>query len=417
MKVLIAGGGIGGLTTALALDASDIRAEVFEQSREFGELGVGINLLPHAVKHLAQLGLLAELDRAGIRTRCVVFATRLGQQVWYDPRGLDAGYDTPQLSIHRGRLQGVLRDAALARLGPACLHTGAQLVGFRTAGDRVVATFEDRTDGGTFEVDGDVLVGADGIHSTVRSLLYPDEGPPKWNGILIWRGAREWPVFADGQTMLIAGGTPAKLIVYPIHARPGEPAMRLTNWAVAACIGDGSAPPPRREDWKRQARRDEALPFVRSSFRLDGLGALGGLDATALVEATDDMFEYPMCDREPLPRWTFGRVTLLGDAAHPMYPTGSNGGSQAILDAVALARHLRGGGGLSAYEHERRPATREVVYASRQGGSEKVIDLVEGRAPDGFADLDQIATYVERAAIVKGYAQLAGYAIEQVNRT
>jgi 5-methylphenazine-1-carboxylate 1-monooxygenase len=415
MKVLIAGGGIGGLTTALALHQAGFETDVFEQAREFRELGVGINLLPHAVKHLQQLGLQRELDQVGIRTRSVVFATRLGQQVWYDPRGLDAGYDTPQVSVHRGRLQSILLDAVRARLGSAHVHPGSRLLGFRSDPRGVVAEFEHRSDLRRLDVAGDALIGADGIHSTVRSLLYPYEGPPVWNGIMVWRGAREWPVYADGRTMLVAGGNAAKFVVYPIHADAARPGVCLTNWAVAARVGDGSAPPPRREDWNRPGRLEEALPFVRDHFRIDRL------DPAALVEATEPIFEYPMCDRDPLPRWSFGPVTLLGDAAHPMYPTGSNGASQAILDAAALTRHLRSGGSIStalqAYDDERRPATAAVVYANRQGGSEGVIDLVEARAPNGFDELDRVATYAERAAIVSSYARLAGYALEQVNRS
>jgi 2-polyprenyl-6-methoxyphenol hydroxylase-like FAD-dependent oxidoreductase len=340
MKVLIAGGGIGGLAAGLALHSSGVDVEIFEQVSEFRELGVGINLLPHAVTVLQRLGLMAALDQAGIRTRAVVFATRLGQQVWYDPRGLDAGYDAPQFSIHRGRLQGILLDAARERIGGDHIYPAMKLVGFRNEGERVVAEFERRSAEVVARrtVAGDVLIGADGIHSTVRASLFPDEGPPVWNGTLLWRGAREWPVYGDGRTMLIAGGNAAKLVVYPIHVDAERPEVRLTNWAVAARIGDGTAPPPRREDWNRPGRRDEVLPFVRNHFRVDFL------DAGALIQTTESIFEYPMCDRDPLPRWSFERVTLLGDAAHPMYPTGSNGGSQAILDAASLARHIQSGG-------------------------------------------------------------------------
>jgi 2-polyprenyl-6-methoxyphenol hydroxylase-like FAD-dependent oxidoreductase len=214
--------------------------------------------------------------------------------------------------------------------------------------------------------------------------------------------------------MVIAGGNRAKFVYSPIHADPARPARRLMNWAVMAQIGDGSQPPPRREDWSRPGRLDEALPFVRDTFDL------AFVDPVALIEATDPFYEYPCCDRDPLPRWSFGRVTLLGDAAHPMYPTGSNGASQAILDALALARHLTSGGpvvdALSAYDAERRPPTAAIVHANRRGGPEGVIDVVEARAPDGFDDLEAVASYAERKAIVRGYASLAGYAQHQVNR-
>lgn len=414
MKVVIAGAGIGGLTAALAFHQTGIEAELFEQAHELHELGVGINLLPHAVKELAALDLLPELDRAGIRTRELVLMNRFGQEVWRELRGTDAGYELPQISIHRGRLHGVLYQAVRQRLGADRIHLGHQFAGFAERGDHVRARFARRAQGEPIEVAGDVLVGADGIHSALRAAFYPAEGPPVWNGIMLWRGATEWPVYADGRTMVIAGGNDAKFVYYPIHLDPTRPQQRLTNWAIMARLGDGSEPPPRREDWSRPGRLDEALPFVRDRFRLDFV------DPAALIKATSTFYEYPCCDRDPLPRWSFGRATLLGDAAHPMYPTGSNGASQAILDARSLARHLAAGApvteALAAYDAERRPATAEIVLASRRGGPERVIDLVEARAPGGFTDLDAVASHAERAAIVRGYAALAGYAPDQVNR-
>jgi len=260
----------------------------------------------------------------------------------------------------------------------------------------------------------DALIGADGIHSTVRSILYPGEGPPVWKGIMLWRGATNWPVHFDGRTVVVAGGNTAKFVFYPIHADPAKPDVRLTNWGIMARIEEAAKPPPRREDWNRPGRLDEALPFVRDRFRL------GFVNPVALIEATGTFYEYPNCDRDPLPRWSFDRVTLLGDAAHPMYPVGSNGASQAILDARSLAKHLTSGASvaeaLTAYDVERRPATAEIVLANRKGGPERVIDVIEARAPDGFDDIDKVAGYEEREAIVRGYASMAGYAKEQVNR-
>ena len=414
MKVVIAGCGIGGLTTALALHQAGIDVEIFEQARGVRELGVGINLLPHAVKELAALGLLPQLDRAGIRTRRLIYMNRYGQPVWDELRGLDAGYDLPQISIHRGKLQTVLYRAAIARLGARHIHIGHCFVDFDERAGGVVARFERRSDGRVVDVAGDALIGADGIHSRLRSIFYPDEGHPAWNGIMLWRGATDWPVYADGRTMVIAGGNAAKFVFYPIYVDPARSAYRLTNWAIMARLGDGSTPPPCREDWSRPAQLEEVLPFAHEKFRLDFI------DLPALIEATDVVYEYPCCDRDPVPRWSFGRATLLGDAAHPMYPTGSNGASQAILDARCLAPQLTSGAtvtdALAAYEDERLPATAEIVMANRRGGPEGVIDLVEERAPEGFDDLEAVASYAERAAIVRGYASMAGYAKDQVNR-
>ena len=415
MHVLIVGGGIGGLAAALSLHAAGIDCTVFEQVRELRELGVGINTLPHAIKELAALGLLPALDRAGIRTRELVYANRFGQVVWRELRGTDAGFDTPQFSIHRGKLHTVLLDAVRERLGAGKLRGGCRLVSFAEHGDRVEARFEQRDSGEIITADGDALVGADGIHSTVRAAFYPTEGAPVWNGTMLWRGAADWPVHVDGRTMVIAGGMAAKFVFYPIHFDPSAPQRRLTNWAVMARVaGPANAPPPRREDWNRPGEWDEVEPFMRDRFRLDFV------DPLALIRASGTFYEYPLCDREPLPRWSFGRATLLGDAAHPMYPVGSNGASQAVLDACCLARHLSSGAAvpeaLAAYDAERRPMTAEIVMNNRKGGPERVIDVLEERAPDGFTDVDAVASHAEREAIVRGYASIAGFAREQVNR-
>jgi 2-polyprenyl-6-methoxyphenol hydroxylase-like FAD-dependent oxidoreductase len=412
MKVIIAGGGIGGLTTALMLHARGIDCEVFEQAEQVRELGVGINTLPHAIKELAGLGLLPRLDAVAIRTYELFYTNRFGQEIWREPRGLDAGYDVPQFSIHRGRLQGVIHQAARARLGESRIHTGHRLGAFREDEGGITAYFFDRSGAHRATARGDVLIGADGIHSAVREALYPNEGPARWNGAMLWRGAIDWPCFLTGRSMIVAGGMAAKLVVYPI-AEGAREDRRLTNWAVVAKIADGATTPPRKEDWSRPGRMEDLAPHIRRF-------AIGAVDAQALIEATPEFWEYPMCDRDPLPRWSHGRVTLLGDAAHPMYPVGSNGASQAILDARALADRLAGGEhpthALWAYEQERLPPTAQIVRMNRSGGPEGVIDAVEARAPDGFSNIDAVLSYEQRMAIVRGYAATAGFARDQVNR-
>jgi 5-methylphenazine-1-carboxylate 1-monooxygenase len=412
MKVLIAGGGVGGLTLALMLHRRGIGVELFEQSSEIRELGVGINTLPHAIRELAELGLLPALDRVAVRTRELIYMNRFGQDVWREPRGVDAGFDVPQFSIHRGRLQSVIHRAVLAELGESAIRTGCRLGSFQQHEGGVRAYFFDREGRHVRTAEGDVLVGADGIHSMLRASLFPNEGPPSWNGIMLWRGAADWPVFLDGRSMIIAGGMAAKCVVYPI-AEGAREGSRLTNWAIAVKTGDGSAPPPRREDWSRPGRFEDLMPHVRR-FKV------GEVDVPALITATPEFWEYPMCDRDPLPRWTHGRVTLLGDAAHPMYPVGSNGASQAILDARCLADHFVRAdspqAALAAYEAERLPATADIVRMNRKGGPEGVIDAVEQLAPDGFGRIDDVLTYEERKAIVRGYANVAGFVQEKVNR-
>jgi 2-polyprenyl-6-methoxyphenol hydroxylase-like FAD-dependent oxidoreductase len=411
MKVIVIGGGIGGLTTALMLHARGIDCEIFEQSDAVRELGVGINTLPHAIKELAELGLLDRLDAAAIRTYELIYTNRFGQEVWREPRGTDAGYEYPQFSVHRGRLQGVIYHAVRSRLGESRIHTGYRLGAFTQDDGGVTAYFFDRNGSHRATARGDVLVGADGIHSAVREALFPNEGPARWNGSMLWRGAIDWPQFLTGRTMVIAGGMAAKLVVYPI-AECSRPGHRLTNWAVMVKIADPGVP-PRKEDWSRPGRFEELMPHVQRF-------CIPCVDAKALIEATPEFWEYPLCDRDPLPRWSHGRVTLLGDAAHPMYPVGSNGASQAILDARCLADRLRGAEhplhALWLYEQERLPMTAQVVQMNRKGGPEGVIDAVEERAPEGFSNVDDVLPFEQRKAIVRGYASTAGFAREQVNK-
>ncbi|WP_050386995.1 flavin-dependent oxidoreductase [Bradyrhizobium pachyrhizi] len=412
MKAIIVGGGIGGLTTALMLRSRGISCELYEQSETIRELGVGINTLPHAIRELAGLGLLDKLDKVAIRTYELFYLTRHGQQVWHEKRGLDAGHDVPQFSIHRGRLQSVIHQAVIDRLGADAIHTGCRLGSFTQDEGGVSAYFFDRSGAHVHTARGDILIGADGIHSKVRQTLFPDEGGPCWNGLMLWRGATDWPAFLTGRSMIIAGGLNAKAVIYPI-APGSSPASRLTNWAVLVRIGDGTSPPPRREGWSNLGRRDEMTPYV-TSFTIPQV------DFTGLINATPEFWEYPCCDRDPLPYWSSGRVTLLGDAAHPMYPVGSNGASQAILDARCLAdmlarsEHPRQA--LAAYERQRLPMTADIVASNRRGGPEGVIDAVEQLAPQGFTDVDTILNYEAREAIVRGYAAKAGFAARVVAR-
>jgi 2-polyprenyl-6-methoxyphenol hydroxylase-like FAD-dependent oxidoreductase len=394
------------------LHARGIDCEIFEQADAIRELGVGINTLPHAIKELADLGLLARLDAVAIRTYELFYTNRFGQEIWREPRGLDAGYDIPQFSIHRGRLQSVIYQAVRARLGESRIHLNCRLGSFTQDEGGVTAYFFDRNGAHRATARGDVLIGADGIHSVVRDKLFPNEGPPRWNGLMLWRGAIDWPTFLTGRSMVVAGGLAAKLVVYPI-AEGTRPDKRLTNWAVVGRVADGSTPVPQKQDWSRPGRFEDLMPHVQR-FRIPYM------DARALIEATNEFWEYPMCDRDPLPRWSHGRVTLLGDAAHPMYPVGSNGASQAILDARCLADQLKDADhpvhALWSYEQTRLPMTAEIVRMNRRGGPEGVIDAVEARAPDGFSNIDDVLSFEQRKAIVRGYASAAGFAREQVNK-
>ncbi len=405
MTIVIAGAGIGGLTTALMLHQRGLDVVVYEASRTVRELGVGINILPHAVRELAELGLLPALDATGIRTRELVYLTKSGQEVWREKRGLDAGHPVPQFSIHRGRLQALLYAAVMERLGPNAVRAGRRLTGFVQDEGGVSAHFIDTVEGGAAEtIRGAALICADGIHSVGRRHFYPDEGPPSWNGVVMWRGATDWPIWLAGFSMAIAGGFSGKFVLYPIA--PPKDGTQLTNWVVNIKLKDPAISPPPPENWSRPASLAAVLPYA---LRF----AIPGFDVAGLIRATASIFEYPMADRDPLPRWTFGRVTLLGDAAHPMYPVGSNGASQAVLDARCLADNLvraeHPRAALWRYEEERLTATAKVVALNRAGGPERVIDEIEKRAPAGFDDINNVLSEDERRAIVVGYAQTAGF--------
>ena len=407
MAVVIAGGGIGGLCIALALDAVGIKATVLEQVGEVRALGVGINLLPHAVRVLTALGLHDELAPAAIHTAELAYFNKHGQEIWREPRGRAAGYDHPQFSIHRGELQMRLLRAAEARLGADRILRGVRVTGFAQAGETVTVTTADGR-----HVDCDLLIAADGIHSTIRAQLYPDEGAPIWNGRVLWRAISEdQPLFLTGRTMIMAGHQDQKFVCYPICPDALARGRARVNW-IAELAFDKSGG-WRREDWNRAGNRDDFAPrFASWKFPW--------LDVPALIASATTIYEYPLVDRDPLPRWTFGRVTLAGDAAHPMYPVGSNGASQAILDAECLAseiaRHGATGAALEAYEAQRRPPTSAIVLANRGNGPEQVMQLAEERAPGGFARIEDVIARDELEAIAARYKQVAGFAKDTVNR-
>lgn len=396
MRILIIGGGIGGLAAALSLRAAGFSEVVVAESvAEIHPLGVGINLLPHAVRELTELGLAARLEEQAIATAELAYHNRFGSLIWSEPRGLAAGYRWPQYSIHRGDLQMLLLREVEAS-GVRVL-TGHELTGFGES----EAEF---ADGSTLGFD--LLVGADGIRSTVRARLYPDEGPPPWNGLVLWRGTTYATPFLNGRSMIMAGDGEQKFVAYPI--KDGEPS--LINW-IAERPAPGQAAD--RGDWNRRVPAEEVLPHF-AGWRFDWL------DVPELIAGARTIYEYPMVDRDPLPQWTRGRVTLLGDAAHAMYPIGSNGASQAILDARVLACHLAGiddvDQALAAYEQDRRPPTTALCLANRELGPEIVMKLAHERAPDGFTDIEQILPLAERAAIAAGYKRKAGFDPELLNQ-
>jgi 5-methylphenazine-1-carboxylate 1-monooxygenase len=401
---VVIGAGIGGLATALSLHQAGVAVDIFDSTPELRPLGVGINLLPHAVRELDALGLLGELRAHGIAPSALVYCTKQGREIWREPRGMAAGYPWPQLSIHRGVLQEILRGAVVERLGAHALHLGRRLVRLGGSREQPVAEFEDG------KVDADFIVAADGIHSAARAQRYPAEGAFLWNGSLLWRGIAEMAPVLDGRTMVWAGHPDQKFVGYPISDGPGG----AQQFNFIAELKRPHSDLARSEDWNRQGSLDDFLPqFKEWDF--------GWLDVPAIIEAAPETFLFPMVDREPVPQWTFGRTTLLGDAAHPMYPIGSNGASQAILDARVLAGCIRRHRddidvALRRYEDARRPATAAIVQANRGFGPELPMKLVEDRAPGGFADIADVITAEEIADATENYRATAGFSLAALQR-
>jgi 2-polyprenyl-6-methoxyphenol hydroxylase-like FAD-dependent oxidoreductase len=410
MTVLIVGAGIGGLTLALSLHQAGIPCRVFESVAELRPLGVGINVLPHAVRELTELGLQDALAETGIATAELAYFSKHGKKIWAEPRGKAAGYNWPQFSIHRGALQMMLLRTARQRLGTDCIVTGQHLLDWTQTPNGVTARFSSHNGAAIAQEQGSILIAADGIHSATRAALYPNEGPPVWAGAILWRGVTRGLPFLTGRTMAMIGHEHQKFVAYPISRAAADDGESLINW-----IAEIKFPADRawkREDWNRGGNTADFLPkFI--DWRFDWL------DVPALIQAADGCYEYPMVDRDPLPRWTHGRVTLLGDAAHPMYPIGSNGASQAILDARVLTRELLRHGttqaALTAYEAERRPATARIVMANRGNGPDQVLELVESRAPNGFDRLEDILRPEELEAVANGYKKIAGFEVEALN--
>jgi 2-polyprenyl-6-methoxyphenol hydroxylase-like FAD-dependent oxidoreductase len=407
MTVLIAGAGIGGLALSLALQQRGIEFIAFDAAQELKPLGVGINILPHGAGELAEFDILDAIEAVSVKTRELRYVNKFGQHIISEMRGRYAGHELPQFSIHRGMLHATMLEAVRARAGQDAVRPGHRFESFQETSSGVVARFR-RADQTLVEVPGDILVGADGIHSAVRAQLHPGDGGMLWNGIMMWRGTVDWPTFDGGDTMIVSGDMKEKLLYYPI-APGAKPGTMLTNWVLCGEVSQGISSPPERESWSRRGTMERAFPYAKN-FRLPDL------DVLAMIEATPEFFEYPMCDREPLTKWGTARVTLLGDAAHPMYPVGSNGAAQSIIDGKRLGHFLGTHDPVEAlreYEKERIPATSALVRSNRLGGPERVVDVVSERAPNGFDKLEDIISQDELIAISKGYAKMAGFSLNE----
>ncbi len=404
MSVLIAGGGIAGLTLGLTLHEIGVPFRIFESRQVVRPLGVGINIQPNASRELIAMGLEGELDAIGVRTREYGFYSKHGHEIWVEPRGAAAGYDWPQYSIHRGHLQMLLFRALVERAGMASIVCGARA-------QSVTPTFSGvrlHTTEGAFE--GDLLIACDGIHSAIRAERHPDEGAPIWNGAVLWRATSKAPAFRGGASMALIGHGTQRIVAYPLTEPDPETGLCQMNW-IAEKVFDTEGGWS-REDWTK--------PVDPAVFRDDFADwKYDWFDAPALIDGASEVLEYPMVDRDPLERWTEGKVTLLGDAAHPTYPVGSNGASQAILDARCLgAAFLEHGvtqDALEAYETERRPATSAVTLANRGAGPDAVMQWVEDRCDGQFDDIEDVIPRAELAAHADRYKQLSGMTVDAVN--
>jgi 2-polyprenyl-6-methoxyphenol hydroxylase-like FAD-dependent oxidoreductase len=402
-EVIIVGGGIGGLTLALALYHVGIASRVCEAAPEIKPIGVGINLLPHATRELSRLGLEADLAGVAVATREAVFFNRFGQLIYREPLGKSAGYEWPQFSIHRGDLQYVLLRALRERIGEERIHLGWNCVGFAQDSAGVTARFRS-TEGAELPAQlGSALVACDGLHSVIRRQLHPAEGEPLYSGVNMWRGVTRWPAILSGASMIRAGWlAQGKMVIYPIRDRIDREGRQLINW-----VAEIETPRHPDRDWNRVGRLEDFVGAFEG-WRFDWL------DVPGFIRAADTILEFPMIDQDPLPWWSKGRVTLLGDAAHPMVPRGSNGAGQAILDARALADCLAAGddpvGALKAYEERRLEPTANVVRMSRTNPPDAILREVYQRTGDRpFTRIEDVISVAELSALSDGYKRVAGY--------
>jgi len=409
--IIIVGAGIGGLTLGLALHQAGIPCCIYESVPDIKAIGVGINLLPHATKEFAALGLEDELSRVAIETRDATFFNRFGQLIYQEPLGRAAGYDHPQFSIHRGDLQMVLLEAFRARVGADRLITNRHCAGVTQDATSVTVTFSDGVGGANrVAVRGRAAIACDGINSAIRKQFFPDEGEPRYSGVNMWRGVTRWKPMLSGASMVRAGWlSHVKMVIYPIRAA-GSDGLQLINW-----VAEIETPNYRKRDWNRAGTLDDFIGAF-ADWHFDWL------DVPAFIRAADSVLEFPMVDQDPLPRWSFGRVTLLGDAAHPMVPRGSNGAGQAILDArvltAALVGHPDPAAAFAVYEKQRLEATTRIVLTNRSNPPDAILREVFQRTHDQpFAAIDDVISRDELVALSEGYKRIAGYSKDALRQS
>jgi 2-polyprenyl-6-methoxyphenol hydroxylase-like FAD-dependent oxidoreductase len=409
--VIIAGGGIGGLATALTLHQIGVPCIVFEAARDMRPLGVGINLQPNAVRELYDLGITAEdLDGVGLPAREWALVGLNGNDIYSEPRGLLAGYNWPQYAVHRGHFHMLLHKKVVERIGPEAVRLGSRVTGYRKHSDGTIGTLIEELDGSVSEAMGTLLIGADGIHSAVRAQMHPTQPPIHWGGAVMWRGTTWAKPIRTGSSFVGLGTHRQRMVFYPISHPNPQTGLAMINWIAEVTMDNTEG--WKQRGWFRQVSVDDFLHHFAD-------WVWDWLDVPALIRQANTAFENPMIDRDPVPTWRDGPVALLGDAAHAMYPTGSNGGSQAIIDArvlgAALVEHGVTPEALAAYDDKLCGPISQLILRNRGSGPFGLLNIVDERCGGTFANIDDVIPPKERAEFMAGYKAAAGFAIEKLN--
>ena len=411
MTVIVAGGGIAGMTMALTCHELGLPVIVHESVSQLQPSGVGINLQPNAVRELYDLGLETQLDQIGVPAKEWALVGRNGNDVWAEPRGLDAGYLWPQYSVHRGRLQMLLYEEVLRRLGPNAVTTGSRLLSYESHDDNIRVSFQSGS-GKVTSIEGSVLVGADGLHSAARHQMRPNEGPPVWGGPVMWRGTSEAVPIRTGASFVLVGKLEQRFVCYPISHPDPSTGLATINW-IAELTYDTS------QDWGDSDWNRE-VPVTKFLDQFQDW-AFDWLDIPALIRGASTVYEYPMVDRDPIENWVDGRCVLIGDAAHVMYPVGSNGASQAIVDARFLGAAMQQLGvsvaALKSFEGAMLQDVNELVLRNRGAGPIGILGLVEERCGGVFDDIEDVIPREEIEDYMARYKAAAGFAIETLNNS
>lgn len=409
-RVIIAGGGIGGLAAALTLHQIGVPCVVYEAAREMRPLGVGINLQPNAVRELLDLGITeADLDGVGLPAKEWALVGLNGNDIYAEPRGKAAGYRWPQYAVHRGRFHMLLHARVVERLRADAVQLGRRVTSYRKTSGGVTATLE-HADGGSSEVSGALLIGADGIHSAVRAQMHPNQPPIHWGGAVMWRGTTWGKPTRSGASFIGLGTHRHRVVIYPISHPDPATELSMLNWIAEVTLDNA-------DGWKQQGWFRQ-VPTSEFAHHFDGW-VWDWLDVPAMIREADSAYENPMIDRDPVATWRDGPVVLIGDAAHAMYPTGSNGGTQAIVDArelgAAMVAHGATEAALAAFDAKLCGPISQLILRNRGAGPFGLLNLVDERCGGTFDNIDDVIPPAERAAFMAGYKAAAGFAIDHLN--